>query len=335
MSKPIEIDGDYFAGKLIKVFRIEEGIVDPTSFAYNIRYLTEEGNRPPYWMEKWLAFINDPRVSEVSALVVGADNEQVVEGESCAQQIESLVSGRKKLPALTSLFFEGNNSMYEQEEDRLFSLPDVSPIFLAFPQLEVLGFYGWTTGSGYEFQIGTIQSEVLRALTIATAWLEPRILHDLWRAYLPALEHLELWLHDDGDPHPPTTDDLEPLFSGKLFPRLRSLTLCLSSIEDDLAVALAASPLLERLKVLELSKGILTDRGAQALLASSALRQLEKLVIRYHYCSDEMVQQLRALPFEVEIDEQQDVMNSWIKGKPELYAHFHVSLPGVGLSHDV
>jgi hypothetical protein len=204
----------------------------------------------------------------------------------------------------------------------LFSLPDISPIFLAFPQLEELRLYGWTH-MGVEFQIGTIHSEVLRSLSIATASLEPRIVHDLWRAQLPALEYLELWLDATDQDNPLTIDDLTPLFSGKLFPHLRHLTLCLSPIEDDLAVALAASPLLERLKVLELSGGIFTDRGAQALLASPTLHQLEKLVIRYHYCSDEMVQQLRALPIEVEIDEPQDV-NETFSGEPEIEGWFHI-----------
>jgi hypothetical protein len=328
MSKPMAINDNSFAGKPIKLFQIEEGIVDPTSFAYTIHYLDEEGNGPPYWLEKWLAFINDPRVSEVSALVIGGDMEQVGQGESCAPQIESLVSGREKLSALTSLFLEGSNRSYEEEDDMLFAIPDVSPIFLAFPQLEVLGLYGWTNMPGAEFQIGTVHSEVLRALTIATGWLHPRILHDLWRAHLPALEHLELWLYDDGyHPHPPTMADLEPLFSGTLFPHLRSLALCLSPMEDDLAVALAASPLLERLKVLELSNGILTDRGAQALLASSALRQLERLVIWHHYCSDEMVQQLRALPLEVEIGSKQEVGKHWWNRVPQIYHQFHIT-PG-------
>jgi hypothetical protein len=313
-------DTAQFAGKPIELFRIEEGIVDPASFAYNIRYLEEEDNGPPFWEEKWLAFINDPRVSEVSALVIGGDLEQVMMGESCAEEIESLVSGREKLPALKSLFLGGNDTVYDDGE-LLFSLPDVSPIFLAFPQLEELRLYGWTREE--EFQIGTIHSEVLRSLSIATALLEPRILHDLWRAHLPALEHLELWLYDTYHDNPPTIDDLAPLFSGKLFPRLRHLTLCLSQIEDDLAVALAASPLLERLKVLELSWGIFTDRGAQALLASPSLRQLEKLVISHHYCSDEIMQQLRALPIEVEIDEPQDVKQTF-SGEPEVVDWFHI-----------
>ncbi len=218
------------------------------------------------------------------------------------------------------------------------SKPDVSPIFLAFPQLEELRLYGWTHEG--EFQIGTIHSEKLRSLSIATAGLEARIVHDLWRAHLPALEHLELWLYDKDriahdlwrahlpalelpdldEENAPTIDDLAPLFSGKLFPCLRHLTLCMSHIEDDLAVALAASPLLERLKVLDLSMGIFTDRGAQALFASPALRQLEKLFIYHHYCSDEMVQQLQALPLEVRIDGQRDPN----RGKPKVMEWFHV-----------
>src|ERR1700748_2060469 len=108
---PSGADTDNFAGKPIHIFRIEEGIVDPDSFAYNICY-EEENDGPPFWEEKWLAFINDPRVSEVSALVIGGDLEQVMMGESCAAEIECLVSAHEKLPALKSLFLGGNDTVY-------------------------------------------------------------------------------------------------------------------------------------------------------------------------------------------------------------------------------
>jgi hypothetical protein len=77
---------------------------------------------------------------------------------------------------------------------------------------------------------------------------------------------------------------------------------------DDLAIALAASPLMRQLKVLDLSLGNLTDRGAQALLDSPALLHLEKLVAiecETDSCSDEMMQQLRSLPIETEISERE------------------------------
>jgi hypothetical protein len=70
--------------------------------------------------------------------------------------------------------------------------------------------------------------------------------------------------------------------------------------------ALTTSPLLDRLKVLDVSMGVFTDRGAQALLDCPAIRRLEKLVVRYHFCTDEMVERLQALPLEVEISERED-----------------------------
>src|SRR5215469_7799080 len=73
---PSADDIEYFAGKPIKLFRIAEGIVDPVSFAYNVGYSFEEYDDPSY-EEKWQAFLNDPRVSEVSALVITGDLNQV------------------------------------------------------------------------------------------------------------------------------------------------------------------------------------------------------------------------------------------------------------------
>ena len=104
-------------------------------------------------------------------------------------------------------------------------------------------------------------------------------------------------------------EDLGPLLSGTLFPRLTFLGLCDSHLADPIAAALAASPLLRRLQTLDLSLGTLSDEGAQALLSSTHLAGLRRLDAHHHYCSGAMMARLKALPLDVDVSEPEDEKN--------------------------
>jgi hypothetical protein len=125
-------------------------------------------------------------------------------------------------------------------------------------------------------------------------------------ADLPTLEHLELWLGTPEYGGDTAIADLEPLLSGTRFPSLRYLGLRDSAIADQIAFAIAQSPVLDRIRVLDLSLGTLGDEGAAALLASPLVARLEKLDIHHHYCSDETVARLRQLGIEVDVSEQEE-----------------------------
>jgi hypothetical protein len=125
-------------------------------------------------------------------------------------------------------------------------------------------------------------------------------------AELPALEHLELWLGSRQYGANTTVADLGPVLSGAIFPRLRYLGLRDSEIANEIAVALAQSPILERIRILDLSLGILDDAGAAALLASPGVAQLEKLDVHHHYCSVPTVDQLKRLSIKVDASDRQE-----------------------------
>ncbi|HNC46778.1 MAG TPA: hypothetical protein PLU80_21590, partial [Acidobacteriota bacterium] len=124
-------------------------------------------------------------------------------------------------------------------------------------------------------------------------------------ADFPELEHLELWLGTEN--YGATTEpvDLAPLFSGRLFPKLKYLGLRNSDFSDLIATAMADSPLLERLETLDLSLGTLGDEGAEALLKSPATAKLRFLDLHHHYCSDEMMEKLKALGIKVDLSDAQ------------------------------
>lgn len=64
--------------------------------------------------------------------------------------------------------------------------------------------------------------------------------------------------------------------------------------------------ILDHIKVLDLSLGTLGDEGAKALLSNPKITNLEKLDLHYHFISDDLMEQLRALPIDVVLSQQQN-----------------------------
>jgi len=182
--------------------------------------------------------------------------------------------------------------------DRLIQYGDLSPLLPAFPRLEEFRIRG---ASNLSF--GRLSHAKLRSFAIESGGLPEALLGELWKAKLPKLEHLELWLGSANYGGITEPAPLEPLLSGKLFKKLKSLGLRNCEVADAIAKAVAASPLLERLEALDLSLGNLTEAGAEALLVSPAVRKLKKLDVHHHYISPVFVKHLEALPLEVDVSE--------------------------------
>lgn len=250
------------------------------------------------WPERFAAFLQDPSIGELTGLVVGMWSTEVMETEEAETIVEALVAAREKLPGLRVLFL--GDIIREENEVSWIKQTDVSPLLEAYPELDYFGVRG---GDGLHF--GEIRHQHLRSLVIEAGGLVREVVVDVLRADLPALEHLELWLGDPDYGGNTTVEDLAPLLKKELFPRLRYLGLRDSTIADDIAAAMARTPIVERIETLDLSLGTLTDTGAQALLQSPLIHKLKKLDLHHHYCSDEMIQKLTQLPIEVDVSEQQ------------------------------
>jgi hypothetical protein len=126
---------------------------------------------------------------------------------------------------------------------------------------------------------------------------------------LPALEHLELWLGVERYGGDATVADLAPVLAGGRFRRLRHLGLQDSEIQDEIAAALAAAPVLAQLESLSLAMGTLTDAGAEALLGGQPLTHLKRLDLHHHFLGDAMLDRFRdlfgACGVEVDLSEQE------------------------------
>ena len=212
--------------------------------------------------------------------------------------LDTLVAHKTKLPNLQALFV--GDIVQEENEVSWITQGDMSALWGAFPKLTEFVARG---ADG--LKLGKIRHERLQSLVLQSGGLSRSVVGQALAADAP-LVHLELWLGAADNGANASAAHFANLFAGELFPHLKYLGLRNSEITDDLAEALAASPLLERLEVLDLSKGTLSDCGARALAASGKLSHLRMLDISHHYVSDEGLKALAEATPVLAADERQE-----------------------------
>ena len=247
---------------------------------------------------------SQPQADQLQAIVIGAwfgDDSQA----SSDVVIETLAGCKDQFKDVQAIFLGDITS--EQNEISWIEQSDVTPLLNAYPKLELLRIRG-----GHNLSFSKTEHQQLKTLIIETGGLPRSVLREIFRCEFPNLEHLELWLGTEdygGDAGP---EDLQPLLTGKLFPKLNYLGLRNRDGIDEIVPVLPNAPLLSRIKVLDLSLGNLTDVGARSLLALNKNSSLEKLDISHHYVTSNVVGQLRSqLPFDVVADDAQDDEDEW------------------------
>lgn len=296
----------WLEGKEVKDYEAREALEKLDTRIYRIRQsYAEWKNDEEEWIDLLAMLLQDPRASELSGLVVGMWDYERDAGDTVESIVEALVVARPKLPKLRTLFF--GDIISEESEISWITQTDVSPLLSAYAELEYFGVRG---GNG--MRLGQIRHNSLHKLVIESGGLSREIIHEIFNSRLPALEHLEIWLGSSSYGGNTEIDDLKPLLNGSLFPRLRYLGLRDSEITNEIALAIAQSPLLERIETLDLSLGLLDDWGAEFLLNCPAIKRLKMLDLHHHYCSEEMMERLTtALGDRVNLDNRQfpDVYN--------------------------
>jgi hypothetical protein len=288
-----------FAGKPVEDWEPGTQLVDPANTAYRITLSYDETESGARWEEKFNALLAEPRSHEITALVVGVWGDLTGPLTSSLNAVKALAAAASKLASLRALFL--GDIISEEHEISWIQQTNVSSLFVAYPHLEDFRVRG-----GNELRLGTIRHDHLKSLVVESGGLDVSVVRDITSSQLPSLEHLELWLGDSEYGATAEIVDLEPFFTGKLFPKLSYLGLRDSQLSDPIAAAVAHSPVLERLRVLDLSLGTLTDDGAAAFLMSSAAARLELLDIHHNYCSEEMIDRLKAAGIKVEGSDQQE-----------------------------
>ena len=270
---------------------------EPDSVAWRISADVYDSDES--WTAAFTRFCETVDTTRVRALIVGAWEEAYESDPS--DVVEALLAARDQLPALRALFL--GDMVMEECEISWINQTDVAPLLAGFPALEEFGVRG---GSGLGFT--AVQHAALRRLVVETGGLPASVVRGVGASDLPALKHLDLWLGTPDYGGDSEAADLEPILSGARLPRLRHLALRNSEIQDAVAAAVAAAPVVARLEVLDLSMGVLTDEGAGALLNGQPLTHLKKLDLHHHYLSKAFEEQVRQAlePAGVEVDLDRD-----------------------------
>lgn len=188
----------------------------------------------------------------------------------------------------------GGEGAYEYEISWT-GLGDASGLWKAVPRLEKLiiqSGMGGSSAQGEPDVLGTIEHANLKHFEVITGGLSLDCVRSIANAKLPNLEKLIVWFGNDNYGAGGGVDDLQPLFEGKGFPKLKHLGLCNAEFSNDIARALVSAPIVKQLESISLQYGTLDDDGARALLALPNLAKLQ-LNIADNYVSDEVAEQLR------------------------------------------
>ncbi|GAA0679029.1 STM4015 family protein [Streptomyces samsunensis] len=229
-------------------------------------------------------FLTSVAPSRVRALIIGQWGE-TYEGDA-DDAIEQLLMAKDRLTSLEAVFI--GDIIPEESEISWIEQSDVTPVLRAYPGLRELGVRG---GNGLSFP--AVAHANLRTLRFETGGLPGEVVRGVAASDLPALEHLELWLGVEEYGGNATVADLAPVLSGGRFPALRHLGVQNSEIQDEIAAAMAAAPVVAQLESLDLSMGVLTDEGAAALLDGQPLTHLKRLDLDHNYFSAAMTERLR------------------------------------------
>ncbi|MGV3771789.1 MAG: STM4015 family protein [Verrucomicrobiales bacterium] len=237
-------------------------------------------------------FLESDAASVATGLVIGSW--QGDDTESSPQQaIDLLISSKDRLPNLRALYIGDITS--EETEMSWIHQADLSPLFPAFPQLQLLRSRG---GDGLELK--NPSHHQLRGLAIETGGLNVEVIRAICTSDFPNLEYLELWLGTEEYGANHTVADLQPILSGRLFPKLKYLGLRNSQQVDDIAAVVVNSPIIHQIETLDLSLGVLTDEGGRALLKLPKSETLKRLNLHYNYLTQEVIRELKALPLIVD-----------------------------------
>src|ERR1051326_7633365 len=93
----------HFAGKPIVEWEAGAEIGDPAATAYRLSLTWDEAEEGQRWEDKFLAFLGDPAVSRLNALVIGPWGDLFDDTDTVQPVIEALAAARDRLPALRAV----------------------------------------------------------------------------------------------------------------------------------------------------------------------------------------------------------------------------------------
>lgn len=242
--------------------------------------------------------IADPELPQLEEVIIGCWGES---WDNSAQPIiDGIVEHKEKFANVKSLFV--GDMDYEECEASWIEQADYSKLWAALPDLEMLTIKG---GTGLE--LGAIKHANLKSLEIICGGLPVSVIQSIEKADLPNLEELMLYIGVEDYGFDGDVSDIKNLLEKSDFPKLETLGIMDSEIQDEITEVVVKSKYMKQIKKLALSYGTLTDKGGEILLKElPSFENIKEVDLEYHYLSNEMVAKLDKLPMDVCTDDQQE-----------------------------
>ncbi|MFG3407373.1 STM4015 family protein [Streptomyces sp. NPDC048142] len=235
----------------------------------------------------WQQFLDTVDTARVRALVIGPWWHD--DYTPFAPVMKLIVAHADRFPALRALFLA--DVVGEECEVSWLRMCDITPVLEALPLLEEFA----VRGCGQEgLGLRPLRHTALKSLRFESGGLPGEVVRAVAASELPALERLDLWFGSSWYGGDATVDDIRPVLSGGVFPRLRHLGLRNSEIQDEIALAVGSASVVAQLETLALSMGTLSDTGGEALLNGQPLSHLSTLDLRHHFLTDPVLDRIRA-----------------------------------------
>lgn len=249
--------------------------------------------------DTWASLRKDAKASKLTAIVVGPYNESYDDDASATIKEMTSAASKKVFADLRAVFL--GDITFEEQEISWIHVGNPGKILDAYPALEHLRVRGTES-----FKFKCDAHDGLKSLIIESGGLNKSVVKAISSIGFANLEHLELWLGSENYGANHSVDDLMPILSGRVFPKLRHLALRNCEYTDQLAVALADAPVLSQITTLDLSMGTLGDEGANALIGSPLFAKLESVDLSHHYMSNSVMKKIAAVGPKVVAKDQQD-----------------------------
>lgn len=238
-------------------------------------------------------FLATDEAGEAKGIVIGNWGGEESQGEP-DEVIKLLIDNKDRLTSLVAIYLGDITS--EENEMSWIQQTDISPLLAAFPNLQLL-----RTRGADGLKLSKPKHKKLRGLVIESGGLGVHIIKSICKSDFPNMEHLELWLGTEEYGLSASVEDLQPILSGKLFPKLKYLGLRNCQFVDDIAAVIVNSPIIERIESLDLSLGVLTDEGGRAFLSLPDNTTLKHISLHHNYLTPDVSKQLKKLPVKFDL----------------------------------
>lgn len=194
----------------------------------------------------------DPELPDLEEIIIGSWGDP---WEGSVQDIlDAMVEQKEKFSHIKSLFI--GDMDFEECEVSWIIQGNYENLLKAMPQLERLVIKGST-----DLELGKVQLEHLESLEIICGGLPVEVIQNIQDAKLPALKSLKLYIGIDDYGFSGSIDDIKALLEKSDFPKLESLAICNSEMQNEITEVVLQSKYMKQIRRLELSMGSLTDQG--------------------------------------------------------------------------